>query len=361
MRDRTNLLNCSKPVARADSRELKMTPTISEKNKKSGVCYGMTDDGIELPVIDVTNPIFIENTSQEDLAALSDDFLHFQKSPAFFRRFFNQRSIAMRGLESASGKFLGGMTTYVAKLGPDILGKGYAGLIDRKVAGGVGSVSFRIRLQDMAHLIADELAPMLAAREGCSIHLLNIGGGPAMDSLNALILIQKGHPDWLGGRRICIHVLDLDGAGPSFGSRAMTSLLAEGAPLQGLDITLTHVTYDWARVFELQKTLTGIDTDDAVIGSSEGGLFEYGSNEVIVENLKVLRDGTPASFVMVGSIVRDVAISRWIQATSKMPLRAFELEDFRTLVGSAGWVIGRVIEGNPLYQVVSLEKAQTHS
>jgi hypothetical protein len=361
MRERTNPPNCSKPVARIDSRKLKMMPRIPEKNKKPGVCYAVTDDGIELPVIDVTNPIFTENASQQELAALSDDFLHFQKSPAFFRRFFSQRSIAMRGLEPASGKFLGGMTTYVAKLGPDILGKGYAGLIDRKVASGIGSVSFRIRLQAMAHLIADELAPMLAARKGCSIHLLNIGGGPAMDSLNALILIQKEHPDWLGGRRICIHVLDLDAAGPSFGSRAMTGLLAEGAPLQGLEITLAHVTYDWARVSELQKTVTGIDTDDVVLSSSEGGLFEYGSNEVIVENLKALRDGTPACFVMVGSILRDVAISRWIQATSKMSLRTFELEDFRTLVGSAGWVIERVIEGNPLYQVVSLEKAQTHS
>ncbi len=31
---------------------------IPEKNKKPGVCYTITDDGLELPVIDVTNPVF---------------------------------------------------------------------------------------------------------------------------------------------------------------------------------------------------------------------------------------------------------------------------------------------------------------
>ncbi len=333
---------------------------IPEKNKKQGVCYAVTDDGIELPVIDITNPAFAENASQEKLATLSDDFLNFQKSPAVFRRFFSSRSIAMRGLDSASGKFLGGMTTYVAKLGPDILGKGYAGLIDRKVAGAIGSVSFRIRLRDIAHLIADELAPMLAARKDSSVHMLNIGGGPALDSLNALILIQKEHPELLGGRRICIHVLDLDRVGPGFGSRAVTALLAEGAPLHSLEITLNQVVYDWAHVSELQKEVGLIDPDDVVIGSSEGALFEYGSNEIITENLRVLMESTPASFVMIGSIVRDENIPRWIQSTSKMALRTFKLDIFRTLVGNIGWVIGRVIDGNPIYQIISLKKANIH-
>ncbi len=337
-----------------------MIPRIPEKYKQPSVCYAVTDDGVELPVIDVTNPIFAEHASQQELAALVDDFLQFQKSPAWFRRFFNQRSIALRGVESASGKFLGGMTTYVAKLGPTVLGKGYAGFIDRKVAGAIGSVSFRIRLQDTAHLIADGLALLLAAKSSSAIHLLNLGGGPALDSLNALILIQKEHPDWLSRRQICIHILDLDGAGPSFGKRALASLLSEGAPLHGLTVSVDYVKYDWTNVSELQKLVAGIGADAIVIGSSEGGLFEYGSNETIAENLKVLRDGTPADFVIVGSIVRNMAVSRSLQATSKMALRIFELEDFRAWVEKAGWVIERVTDSNPVYQVVSLKKARKH-
>jgi hypothetical protein len=334
---------------------------ISEKNKKPGVCYALTADGIELPVIDITHPAFAEKASQPELAALAEDFLHFQKFPAFFRRFFSRRSIVMRGMEAASGAFLGGMTTYLGKLGPDMLGKGYTGLIDRKVAGGIGSVSFRLRLQDMVRLLADELAPVLATKKGRAMHMLNIGGGPAMDSLNALILLQKEHPEWLSGRRISIHVLDLVEAGPAFGARAVTALLAEGAPLHGLEITLEHVVYDWSHVADLEKIVGGINAADVLIGSSEGGLFEYGSNEIIAENLKAIRASTPADFVLVGSILRDEPIARLLQATSQMSIRTFVLEDFRTVVGSAGWVIHRASESNPLYQVVSLKKTHSQS
>ena len=330
---------------------------ILEKNKQPGVCYALTDDGVELPVMDITHPAFVETASPEQMAALAKDFLEFQKSPAFLRRFFSQHSIAMRGLDSASGKFLEGMTTYVAKLGPGVLGRGYAGIIDRKVAGGIGAVSFRLRLQDMAYLMAEELGPLLAVKKESALHLINIGGGPAMDSLNALRLIQKEHPEWLAGRRIVIHVLDLDHAGPSFGARALAAWLEPGAPLHGLEITFDARVYDWANPAELRKLVDSLGAEGVTLGSSEGGLFEYGSSQAIVENLQALRAGLSAGGVMVGSIFRDGTISRWLQTTSKMPIRIFDVDDFRNLVGGAGWVIGRVNDGHPLYQVVSLKAA----
>ena len=337
---------------------IQVIPKVPEKNKLPGVCYALTDDGIELPVIDITNPAFTESASPEKVAALAAGFAHFQKLPAFVRGLFNKRSIAMRGLSDGSATFLGGMTTYVAKLGPDVLGKGYAGAVDRRIAAAIGSVAFRIRLQDMARLLADELAPVLTAREDVPVRMLNIGGGPAMDSLNALILARKEHPELIAGRRIDITVLDVDRAGPSFGSRAVAALSSEGAPLQGLDITLDHIEYDWTKASVLRELLGRTSPDHVVIGSSEGGLFEYGSNEVIVENLHVLLQDTPADFAMVGSIMRDEQIPRWIQATSKFPLHTFKLADFRTLAESSGWVIGRATELNPIQQVVSLKKAQ---
>jgi len=60
-----------------------MIAKIPEKNKQQGVCYALTDDGVELPVIDITNPAFSENASQAKLAELCQDYLHFQKSPDF--------------------------------------------------------------------------------------------------------------------------------------------------------------------------------------------------------------------------------------------------------------------------------------
>lgn len=346
----------SKPVSKRGSAEVKVIPSIPEKNKKPGVCYAVTDDGVELPVIDVTNPIFAENPGQRELAVLTQDFLHFQKMPLFFRRFLARRSITMRGMRSASKGFLGGMTTYVAKLPPGVLGKGYAGYMDRKVAGGIGSVSFRMRLSEMSRSIADQLAPALAGRKGVPVHLFNIGGGPAMDSLNALILIQREGRDRLNGRQIFIHVLDLDEVGPRFGSRALASLTAEGGPLNGLDIALHHVAYDWARASQLCEAVARIPEETIVICSSEGALFEYGPNDVIAQNLKSLREANPACFAVVGSIVRNNNIFRAIERMSTLSFRTFELEEFRTLAESAGWTVGRVIEGNPIYWIASLKK-----
>lgn len=334
------------------------TPRLPEKNKQPGVCYAFTDDGTELPVIDITNPAFAEDASPERIASLCASFRHFQKLPVFLRRAFSRNSIAMRGLNDRSATFLGGMTTYVAKLSPGVLGKGYSTSVDRKVAAAIGSVAFRIRLQDMARLMADELVPILTARPGRPVRMLNIGGGPAMDSLNALILLRKEQPEMLTGRRTVITALDVDEAGPSFGMRALSALSRAGAPLQGLDVTFEHLVYDWTHTSELKETLSQLGPDDVAIGSSEGGLFEYASNDVILENLRALVQGTPTDFCVVGSIMRDDEIPHWIQATSRFPLHTFKLADFTALVRGSGWCVRRFTEVNPIQQVVSLTKAQ---
>jgi hypothetical protein len=333
-----------------------MIPKVPEKNKLPGVCYALTDDGVELPIIDITNPAFTEIAGPAQLAELSEDYLRFQRWPAFLRRFFSSHSIAMRGLGSASGKFLGGMTTYVAKLTPKMLGKGYAGIIDRKVASAVGSVSFRIRLQSMARLMADGLAPLLEARPGSPVRMLNIAGGPATDSLNALIVLHKEHPGLLDGRPIRIHVLDVDQAGPNFGQRALSALLQQGAPLHALDISFDATQFDWTQVSELEKIVRSYDPGEIMAGSSEGGLFEYGADATIQANLDILQQRTTAGFFLVGSIMQDGPVTRSLHATSSMSLRMFEPQAFEALVDSSAWCVERVLDGNPIYRVVRLQK-----
>ena len=263
----------------------------------------------------------------------------------------------MRAMTPASGTFLGGMTTYVAKLGPDILGRSYSGFIDRKVAAGLGSVSFRLRLRDIADRLAEELIPRLAARQGRSLRMLSIGGGPAMDSLNALILVRKSAPESLDGRRVFIRVLDVDKDGPAFGSRATEALRGGNAPLYGVSISFDRLEYDWTRPSDLHSAVGKIDEDDVVIGSTEGGLFEYGSDEVVVGNLRARLGCTPSDTVIVGSIVRDGQISRSFAASSRMTFRSLAIEDSEALASSAGGVLDRVKESRPVYCVVSLKKA----
>jgi hypothetical protein len=134
-----------------------------------------------------------------------------------------------------------------------------------------------------------------------------------------------------------------------------------GAPLAGFDVTFRHVEYRWSDVTRLRETLAGIGEMGAGVCSSEGGLFDYGSDEDIVGNLTVLRDGTPADFVVVGSVVRDTAtldprLKATTEAQGRPLIRYLGLEAFRLLAQRAGWSVDRVID-SVAHHVVGLKKA----
>jgi len=334
---------------------------IPEKNKRTGVSYAVTEDGVELPIIDVTHPAFaVEKSAAELSELLARTATRRKKVPdpiqRLYRRFFLQRSILMRPSTGASGEFMSGMSTYLAKLGPHNLGAGYAKPIDRKLAGSLPFLSVRLRLHHMARLLADGTAPALQEKPGQPFHLLNIAGGPAMDSLNALIVLQKENPHLLAGRAISIHVLDRERTGPAFGARALTALRGEGAPLHGLPVRFESVRYDWSDAAVLRQLLDRLDTDGAVIAaSSEGGLFVYGSDEEIVANLAALGRGTPGDTVVVGSMSRSDGPAGVLNQRGRLAIRARSVEAFTTLVKSAGWTMSRFLEG-PLGHNFSLAR-----
>ena len=91
-------------------------------------------------------------------------------------------------------------------------------------------------------------------------------------------------------------------------------------------------------------------------GSSEGGLFEYGSDDEIGANLDCLRDEAPADFAMVGSVTRDDATSRRLRQTSRHAMRPRGLVVFRALCARSGWRIARAIE-RPFSDQVALTRA----
>jgi hypothetical protein len=329
-----------------------MQIAVPEMNKKVGVCYAVTEDGIELPVIDVTHPAFAIEISQDELDGLLQKHIRSVKSQSklsaavqpVLMRLLAKRSIIMRGIVDAAGGFMSGLNTYILKLGPDNLGRGYAGEVDRKISGSLSGLSMRLRLQDVAHLLADGVVPALATDRKNDLHLLNIGGGPAIDSLNALILIQKEHPELLVRRQIFIDSLDLDEAGPSFGKRALSALQAEGAPLQGLDISFQHIKYDWSHVSVLRELPHSFNGKAVVAASSEGALFEYGSDEEIMENLLALRDGAPPKTIIAGSLTRADATGRLLNTSSRAALHLRPTKAFTDLIERAGWRVAQSID-----------------
>jgi hypothetical protein len=222
-------------------------------------------------------------------------------------------------------------------------------------------LSFRFRLRDVARQLAWALAPALAAAPGRRVELLNIAGGTAMDSLNALLLLRRDEPESLPGRTIRIRVLDLDEAGPHFAARALDAVRAPGNGLAALEATLERVSYDWSRPEALRPLLADLPRDAITAGSTEGGLFDYGSDEDITGNLRVLHEATPRDFTMVGSVIRDIgSLDARLRATTTMKnrpaVRWLGLTAFDALAKQAGWTIVRTVD-SVAHHVVALRKA----
>jgi hypothetical protein len=308
----------------------------------------MTADGYELPVIDVTHPAFAVDDSPEAVGALRAAFIESERRrrrvPKFlmslFIRLAARRSLLLHALMRSDAAFLGGLSTYVLKLGADNLVAPFDDRVDRQVAGSPAGVAIRVRLQQTARLLAQGLEQDLVTRPGVPLHLINIGGGSAIDSLNALILLRRSAHDALA-RPVKIHVLDLDTRAPEFGANALTALRAADGPLAGQNIRLTHQHYAWDDTEPLARLLDELSTEPAIIAaSSEGALFEYGNDDAVIGNLRVLR--AHAVRPVTGSVTRadDVTIETLTNSRFKLVPRG--IEKFSALVGRAGYRVARV-------------------
>lgn len=339
--------------------------TVPETHKKTGVFYITTDEGWELPLIDILHPAFDDIPDPAALEQLVANHMErqakFARIPRLFRRIMmwriSRHSIMMRALRDMRGSFLPGIATYIMKLGAANLGQGYSGKVDQMIAASAPAASMRIRLRNMARLGAEGLLPLLEAAPGRPLTILNIAGGPAMDNLNMLRLLRHEHPAVLEGRPVRIHVLDRDAAGPAFGARALAAWTRPVGPLAGLQVTLEHHPYDWSAPRSLEPLSAPWGLEESVaLACSEGGLFEYGSDETITGNLVELGRLLPAAAVVVGSVTRDCPLMRTmvISTNGKHPTTPRTLEAFTALARGAGWGMEQVLEN-----VISLDVRMT--
>jgi len=346
-------------------RPQKRTVFVPETNKKPGLSYTASPEGLELPVIDVTHPAFELRPGDEEIAdrvtEAIRDLESRERMPVLVRRlllrFFLRDSILAHGIAASRGTYMDGMGTYLLKLGPDNLGTGYAQEIDKKIAASLPCFSARLRLQAIAEMIAAELIAPLASTPLGELHLVNIAGGPASDSLNALIVLRRRRAELLEGHKIFIDVLDRDDAGPAFGARSLDALRLEGAPLHGVDVEFHRMAFDWSAPTGLGSMLPlTANEKKIVVGSSEGGLFEYGSDKEILEVLRDFREATPLEATFTGSLSRSDGYARHLNQAGGTAVRLWNLEDFVRLVQSAGWAVSQTTEC-PLSLVVCLKKS----
>jgi hypothetical protein len=272
-------------------------------------------------------------------------------------RFFLRGSRIAKGLRRANGTFLDGMTTYLFKVGPKNLGA-YAVPVDRRILSSLPAISVRLRVHDMARLMSEALTPRLAEAPGRPLWLLNIAGGPAMDSLNTLRVLQALQPQSLHERTTRLLVLDADEHGPAFGARALEAWQKLGAPLAGLRVDFERHAYDWRDTKTLERLLTEARAQSALVAvSSEGGLFEYGTDEEILQNLRAIAAGTDSSVFVAGSVTRDDELIRTLKLTSTAATKPRGLHAFGRLVEAAGFELARTVERPLSDQVVLVPKA----
>jgi len=313
--------------------------------KNDGFACARTREGFNLPVIDVTNPRFAVADDPATVRGLHDAIIEGERRrrriPRFIMRMMlraaARKSRLVRAFYDSDAGFLDGMSTYVMKLGADNLVPPYDTPTDRRVAASPHVLLMRLRMQQIAHLMAEGIADDLAtAGAAVPLSLINIGGGPALDSINALIVLRRVRPDLLN-RRIVIEVLDSDRDGAFFGANALAALKADKGPLAGLDVGMQHHDYDWDRPALLESLVGKLTSAGAIVAAtSEGALFEYGSDEAIVANLKALHANGTGARLVAGSVTAADETRQRLIAETRFKLIPRGIVGFTPLAAQAG-------------------------
>ena len=340
------------------------------KNKTSELSYAITTNGVELAVLDITHPLFTSSIDEVKLKEIlrkvekkADKTAEkFRNMPVFIKIFFAKRSFVMSELlqENSTDEYLTGISTLMLKLGPNLIGKGKKRFFDRLSSKGIGGIVLRMRVRDISRIQAESLIPLLTKSHERNFCFINIAGGAASDSINTLFLIQQMNPSLLENRRIEINVLDIDKFGPAFADRCITALKAPGGRFCNMDVSFNHIHYDWTNTQKLKELLSE-RKEWLQICSSEGGLFEYCSDDVIIQNLNTIHENSVSDIIIAGSLMHDIetvdrgAIAALKISTAIKP-RFLGIDGLKSIIEKNNWNLNNIIEGNPRYLIFTLNK-----
>ena len=347
-----------------------MERKYTEKKKIPGISYAYTLDGVELPVLDVTHPLFISSIDELKLQKMISEIGNeaaerakkFYNLPAFFKKYLAKRSYIMAGfMEMDSGNtYVSGLSTMMMKLGPGLIGKGRKKFLDRLGSKASGSMIVRMRARDMATLLAESVISSIKRNPGKDLCMFNIGGGTATDSINSLIIVHRTEPLLLRNIKIEINILDIDDFGPWFASQSAQALTSEGGVLNGIELECRYYKYDWKDT-ALLSTLVKEKKECIQAYSSEGGLFEYGEEKHILDNLRSISENNQKETFITGSVLKDpLTIDPIIMATLSMTSitpKLYGIEVLSKLASESGWKVENKVSGNPRYIVFTLSKS----
>lgn len=326
-------------------------------NHNQSIPYAIFDNNIQFPILDITHPRFNGSIDEQayrlscDKSAKSIELL--KKMPSFIRNIFVKMS-------NVDNSYLNGMRTLLYKLGPDLSREIKLGFRDKWAVKQTSFMGLRIRLRDLCRCQSKLLITQLKQFPERNLCFYNIAGGAATDSINTLILIHESDPELLKRRKIEINILDIDTYGPNFAERCIDVLKQPGERFHGLDLTLNIIHYDWSQSEALLK-MCSERSDWIQLCSSEGGLFEYGSNSDIIENLNHFFINSPADARITGSLIFDrshvnpgyLGFTEFIG----VQIRYLGLEGLQQILTQTSWVLEETLEIDTIYILFSLKKA----
>jgi hypothetical protein len=324
-----------------------------------------------LPVLDITHPLFISSIDEAELKKMlkkaeknaEKTAEKFNNMPVFLKIFLANHSFTMSELLQNKGDnaFLSGVSTLMLKLGPDLIGKGRKRFLERLASRGIGGIVLRMRVRDLSKCQAKALVPILRKSPDKNLCMINIAGGAASDTINTLFLILQEDPLLLKNRKIEIYVLDIDSFGPAFAAECISVLKSPAGQFNNLNISFRHIQYDWNNTSILNKLLS--ERKEWLLAcSSEGGLFEYCSEEVIDKNLDTIYNNSNSEIIITGSLLHDIenvdaGIIASLKISTNIKPRFLGLDGLKNNCRN-NWMIDKLIEGNPRYLIFRLKRAR---
>lgn len=330
---------------------------ILNETHNNKISYALSDNNVKLPIIDITHPLFVssidENAYHLSNIKSENKVKLLKKLPSFVKARFSDTS-------DVDNSYLSGMRTMIYKLGPNLAKGVKLNFRDKWIVKQTNFMGLRIRLRDISKYQAQILIPKLKGYPGKNLCFFNIAGGPSSDSINTLFLIQDADPELLNGRKIEINILDTDTFGPNFAKRCLDVLKLPGERFHGLDITIRAVQYNWSKPEQLLPLLLE-RSEWLQICSSEGGLFEYGSDEDIIQNLNQLYTYSGNDTRVVGSLIfnkSDVCKGYLgFAELTRINVRFLGLTGLNNILSKTKWVLENNINIDNVFTVFIIRKS----
>ncbi|WP_438435244.1 hypothetical protein [Gorillibacterium sp. sgz500922] len=310
-----------------------------------------------MPILDITHPLFQASIDEQayhsNVVKSARSIESLKKMPGFIQKIFVRMS-------NVDNTHLSGMRTLLYKLGPDLSRGLKLSFRDKWAVKQTSFMGLRIRLRELCRRQAGILLPQLKQFPERNLCFFSIAGGSGADSINTLILVQEADPSLLRGRKIEIHLLDIDPYGPAFAKRCIDVMKQPGERFHGLDISVHPTPYDWSQPEALQKK--SADRSGWIqLCSSEGGLFEYGSDADIAANLNRFHANSPADARVTGSLIFDRAHCNpgYLGFTEfiGVQIRYLGVEGLQRILAETSWVLEDYQEIDTIYVLFTLKKA----